>query len=58
MQVGEQQMPNNGVENAAIEKRLQTTFEHLMLNNTERENGVVIILFFCQSALPEFYITL
>lgn len=49
-----QQMSHNSMENAAVEEQLQITFEHLKLNNTEGENGMLI---FFSVSLPELCIT-
>lgn len=35
IQLRDQQMPNNGMENAAIEETLHITFEHLKLHNVK-----------------------
>lgn len=47
-------MPNNGMENAAIEKTLYIVFEHLELHNVKEKKGVLIIF---SLSLPKFYIT-
>lgn len=47
-------MPNNGMENAAIEETLYIIFEHLKLHNVKEKKGVLIIF---SLDLPKFYIT-